>query len=299
MIRAIRRHFREAFTGISRHFAMSLSSASAVTVTLLLMSVLLVTIMNISQITVDLQESVSIFVRIDADVADDEVMGLKGQIEQIDGVSRVEYSSKEQELDKLIEEFGEDGRMFEIYRGENNPLSRAFIVDIKQNYKIADISARIGRISGVTEALFGGTNTENFIRTLSMIRTGGFAIVVALGLLAIFLISNTIKITIYARQEEITIMRHVGATNGYIRMPFILEGVFIGLLGSVIPIAFTIIAYDYLYQMMDGKLITGMLSLLPVFPFTLNVSLVLVAMSVFVGILGSAISVNKNLRWKR
>ena len=299
MIRAIRRHFHEAFTGIARHFAMSLSAASAVTVTLLLMSVLILTIGNISQITMDLQESVKIFVRIDAEVEDAEIPSLQRQVEQIEGVTHVTYSSKDEELDKLIEEFGEDGQMFEIYRGENNPLSRAFVVEIGQNYNIADISRRIGYIRGVSEGMFGGTNTESFIRTLSMIRTGGVVIVLALGMLAIFLISNTIKITIFARQEEITIMRHVGATNGYIRMPFILEGVFIGILGAILPILFTIFAYDYLFRIMDGKLITGMLSLLPVFPFTLYVSVMLLIMSMFVGMVGSAISVNKNLRWKR
>lgn len=299
MFRALGRHIKEAFVGIARHFAMSLSAASAVTVTLLLMSILVLTIGNISQITKDLQENVSIFVRIEESVEESQINTLKKRLEATDGVHAVKYSSKDNELNKLIEEFGEDGALLEVYRGENNPLSRAFIVEVEQGSKISEVSASIGRIYGVEEALFGGTATEQFVESLNMIRIGGGIIVGALGLLAIFLIANTIKITIFARQDEIVIMRHVGATNGYIRTPFVIEGIVIGLIGAIIPILFTVIAYDFLYTAMDGKLITGMLTLLPVFPFTLYVSGMLVGMSVLVGLFGSLVSVNKNLRWKR
>ena len=298
MIRAFKRHLHEATTGIHRHLAMSISAASAVTVTLILMSILLIVIVNISQITVNLQESVKIFVKIDEDIEDTAIYTLKKKVEAIDGVASVEYSSKDEELDKLEEEFGDSGEMFEVYR-DNNPLSRAFIVEVKQNYKIADVSSAIGTISGISEATFGGATTEQFMSTLTSIRNGGAIIILALSLLAIFLVSNTIKITIYARQEEIAIMRYVGATNNYIRAPFVMEGVFIGILGSIIPIIFTIFGYNLVYEAMGGKLITGILTLLPVFPFSLWISLILLGMGIIVGFLGSLFSVNRNLRWKR
>ena len=104
-----------------------------------------------------------------------------------------------------------------------------------------------------TEALFGGNTTEQFIESLNIVRLGGFGIVLALGVLAIFLISNTIKITIFARQDEIVIMRHVGATNGYIRTPFVLEGMVIGILGSIIPIIITYFGYNYVYDINTKK----------------------------------------------
>ena len=299
MFRAMKRHLREAIQGIARHFAMSLSSASAVTVTLILMSILVMIIGNVSQITMNLQESVTIFVRVENSVLEDDISSLQKKVFDIDGVSSVTYSDKDVELDKMIESFGEDGYRFEIYRGENNPLSRVFIVEVERDFSIAVVSDAIGRISGIEEAMFGGTSTEQFIQSLEMVRNGGLLIVLALGLLDIFLVSNTIKITILARQEEIGIMRHVGATNGYIRTPFVLEGVFIGILGSIIPIIATILSYNYLYIMLDGKLVTGMLTLLPVFPFTIYVSGLLLGMSIVVGFVGSWLSVSKNLRWKR
>lgn len=299
MFRALFRHIKEAYLGITRHFAMSLSAASAVTVTLLLMSIMILALGNVNQITMNLQENVTVFVRVEEAVLESEIVSLKSKVEAVDGVSFVTYSDKDSELDKLIDEFGEDGYLLEAYRGDNNPLSRAFIVEIETGYKISEVADKIGRISGIEEALFGGNTTEQFIESLKMVRIAGFGVVVALGLLAIFLISNTIKITIFARQDEIVIMRHVGATNSYIRTPFVLEGMVIGIMGSIIPVLFTIVGYDFLFEAMGGKIITGMLTLLPVFPFTLYVSGLLVVTSIFVGLFGSWISVTKNLRWKR
>ncbi len=299
MFRALGRHIKEAYFGITRHLAMSLSAASAVTVTLLLMSIMVLALGNVNQITMNLQDNVTIFVRIQEEVLESEIVSLKSRVEAVDGVSFVTYSDKDAELDKLIDEFGDDGYLLETYRGENNPLSRSFVVEIESGYKISTVSDAIDRIDGIEEALFGGNTTEQFIESLNVVRLGGFGIVVALGLLAVFLISNTIKITIFARQDEIVIMRHVGATNGYIRTPFVLEGMVIGILGSIIPVLFTIIGYDFLFEAMGGKIITGMLTLLPVFPFTLYVSGILVVTSIFVGLFGSWISVTKNLRWKR
>ena len=298
MFRAFRRHWKEAVNGIRRHWAMSISACFAITLTLALMSVLLLIILNLSQITMDLQDEVKVFVKIDNAVAESDISQIQNRIYAIDGVSEVEYSSKDNELDKLEQEFGESGKMFEIYR-ENNPLSRAFIVSVNQGYSIADISSKVALIDGVTEANFGGATTERYIEGLSKIRNGGAIVILALTALAIFLVSNTIKITIYAREEETAIMRFVGATNGYIRGPFLLEGIFLGILGSIIPIILTIFGYDAFYNMMGGKLITGILQLLPVFPFVGYLSGALVGMGIVVGFVGSLISVNRNLRWKR
>lgn len=299
MWRAFRRHWKEASQGIRRHWAMSISAISAITVTLVLMSILLIVIANISQITINLEESVRIFVRIDNELADSEIPALQREVEAVEGVGSVEYSSKDEELTKLEEEFGDSGQMFEIYRGENNPLSRAFIVEVKEGYTLSSVDQKINRIEGIASSTFGGSTTEKYVETLGKIRTGGGVIILALSLLAIFLVSNTIKITITARQEEIAIMRFVGATNGYIRAPFVLEGIFMGFFGSLIPVAFTIFGYNAFYDAMNGKLITGMLSLLPVLPFAAYLSLGLVVMGILVGFLGSLISVNQNLRWKR
>lgn len=298
MFRLIGRHFKEAFQGLFRHFAMALSSASAVTFTLVLVSLLTLIIGNVSQITKNIEENISIFVKISDEVPEEEIPSLQRQIERIEGVGRVEYSDKDAELDRYIEKYGNDSFDFEVYR-EDNPLSRAFLVVVESGNSMAEIARKIAAIEGMKEVEFGGTTTENFIRVLTTIRTVGYGIVLALTVLAIFLISNTIRITIYNRNKEISIMRQVGASNSYIRQPFVIEGIFIGIMGSIIPILLTIFGYRYVYETMNGQFISGILTLMPVYPFAYMVAVFLFAVSIVVGLIGSLLSVNKYLRWRR
>ena len=118
-------------------------------------------------------------------------------------------------------------------------------------------------------------------------------------ILAIFLIANTIKLTIYARSNEIAIMRDVGATNGFIRAPFVVEGMIIGALGAIIPILFTVFGYIFLYDKLGGVLFSEMFKLTPPHPFVLQLSLILLGIGMVVGLIGSFMSVTKYLRWKR
>ena len=298
MFRLIGRHFKEAFQGLFRHFAMAVSSASAVTFTLVLVSLLTLIIGNVSQITKNIEENISVFVKIADEVPEEDIPSLQRQIERIEGVARVEYSDKDAELDRYIEKYGNDSFDFEVYRNDN-PLSRAFLVVVESGNSMTEIANKIAAIEGMKEVEFGGTTTENFIRVLSTIRTVGYGIVLALTILAIFLISNTIRITIYNRNKEISIMRQVGASNSYIRQPCVSEGIFIGLMGSVIPVLMTIFGYRYVYETMNGQFISGILTLMPVYPFAYMVAVFLVVVSIVVGLIGSLLSVNKYLRWRR
>ena len=298
MFRRIGRHFKEAFQGIFRHFAMAVSSASAVTFTLILASILTLIIVNVNQITKTLEEDIKIFVKIDDAVLEENIPALENTVLKVPGVSSVEYSDRNSELDYLIQSYGEEGKMYEVYR-EDIPLKRAFIISVKEGNTLSEVSKRLESINGIYGIDFGGTKTEEFVSLLNNVRNGGYVIILALTLLAIFLISNTIKITIYNRNREITIMRQVGATNGYIRQPFVIEGVFIGILGAIIPICITIFGYRYIYEQLGGQLISGMLKLLPVEPFAYQVSGFLLAIAVVVGLIGSLLSVNKYLRWGR
>lgn len=298
MFRLIGRHFREAFQGIFRHFGMAVSCMMAMTFMLLLVSLLTLTVGNVNQITRTLQGEVQVFVKVENYVDESMIPTLQERIEQIEGVAVVEYSSRDQELDRYIKSFGDKGSIFEIYR-EDNPLSRAFLVRIKEGYSITEVSQKIDWIAGLTEVDFGGATTEDFMVLLDGIRKGGYMIVLAMTLLAIFLISNTIKITIYNRNKEISIMRQVGASNSYIRQPFVIEGVLLGIFGSLIPVAVSIFGYKALYDRWNGQLISGMLPLQPVNPFAYEVAIFLVIVSIVIGFSGSYISVNRYLRWRR
>ena len=123
--------------------------------------------------------------------------------------------------------------------------------------------------------------------------------VILLFLLTGYLISNTIKTTIYARSEEIAIMRNVGASNHFIKVPFMMEGVLIGLVGAIIPCILTVVGYAWFYDLNAGSLFTDLFSLQPVWPFTLFICLGLLAAAVVIGMLGSFLSTTRYLRWKR
>ncbi len=166
MFRLIGRHFKEAFQGIFRHFSSSLNSITAVTVTLLLVSLLTLIIGNVSQITRVLEDEVKIWVKIEDEIEEGEIPSLTRKVENVEGVAQVEFSDKDSELDRFISGFGEEGKLFEIYR-EDNPLSRAFIVSLREGFSISDVASRIEKVNGISEIDFGGVNTEEFLKLLN------------------------------------------------------------------------------------------------------------------------------------
>ena len=298
MFRKIGRSFKEAFWGITHHVAMVISTANAVTITLVLVSVLSLLIANISQITYDVEDDIQLYVKIENEVLDEDIQSIQNKISRIAGVEEIVYSDADNELDRFIAAYGEAGKIYEIYR-QDNPLSRVFIIKVANGYSLAELSTQISTVEGIQSVDFGGATVEDFVKLLNGIREVGTIFVIALALLAIFLIYNTIKITINSRKEEIGIMRLVGATNSYIRSPLVLEGMFIGVLGSIIPILLTIFGYNYIYTSLNGQLVSGILKLIDVFPFTLWVSLLVLVAGVTVGVIGSYISATIYLRYKR
>ena len=204
-----------------------------------------------------------------------------------------------QELDALIEVYGEEGEIFETYRGESNPLKRAFIVEVTDGLRIDEITNNIAKIPGIESALYGGGSVISMMSAFEKVKEGGIIAVLVLSALAIFLISNTIKLTINARQDEIHIMRLVGASNRYIRTPFLIEGVFIGLLGAIIPILIVYFGYEYIYEITGGYFFTQLFTLISPRPFIIDICIVLAGIAAIVGLIGSYISVSKYLWWRR
>lgn len=295
--RSFPRHIKNAFFSLFRHFAMSLSACSAVTVTLILFGVFLMIAGNVSLFATNIEDDVRIHVVLDSNVKkDSDIEKIQKSLEKVKDVKKVEFSDKDAELELMIKERGEDLKMF---RGEENPLNHAYFVSVKNANNIDKISEEIKRINGVKAVAYGGDSVTQLIKILNSIQNGGLIFVGLLSSLALFLISNAIKMTIYARNKEISIMRNVGATNWYIKIPFMLEGVFIGILGAILPCVFTFFVYNYLYNAMNGQIITGVFRLQPVYPFTLQVCLLITCFGIIVGLLGSFFSTTKYLKWKR
>lgn len=294
---------KEGFYGVSRNMALALSSISSVTITLLLMGVFLVLSANVQEITTRLEQSVQIYVMISNDFSSEEqIASIQNEISSNPLVLTTQFSSKDEEMNYLIESQGEDAElaeeMYGPYMGENNPMLNSFLVTVKDGGTILDVKEAISQIEGVAKVRTGGS-VQEFMTGLDTVRNIGFTIVIALSIIAVFLISNTIRVSIFSRRREIAIMRTVGAGNWYIRWPFIIEGIIIGVFGALIPVLTIIFGYRYVFEVSNGNLLSEAFGLLPVNPLVIEISLVLVALGVLVGVMGSIFSVGRFLRWQR
>ena len=251
---------------------------------------------NIQEITQSIQAKVQIHVQIKNDVELPGIGELERSIRAMDGVVEVVYSDKDKELNQFIDAYGEEGKIFEMYRGEKNPLRNAFIIEVEDANTIDSISKRVEQMDGIESVNYGGVNAIKLVDILNSIRDSGFILVGFLGFLALFLIANTIKMSIHSRMHEISIMRTIGATNGFIRAPFVIEGVLIGFIGAIVPVLISIFGYQYLYNAMGGIILSNLFVLRPVFPFVYYLSYLLVLLGITVGLFGSYLSVTRYLR---
>ena len=301
MISRIWRPIKEGFLGVFRHGAMSLQSGSAVTITLIIISLFLIFTMNVSRFTKGIEQSVQISATVgyDYESAENEDR-ISLAIQAIAGVDKVTFSSKAEEFQYYLNSFT-DERTKEAFRPfeEDNPMHDAFYVTVRDGSDLQSVAESIKGIEGIESVNFGGASAIQLVNMLESIRTGGGLLALALSILAIFLIANTIKLTIMARADEIAIMRNVGARNGFIRSPFVVEGVIIGALGAIPPIILTYYMYRSVYKFTGGYLISRMFSLIPPDKFLPTACAILLGIGVVVGLLGSFFSVSKYLRWKR
>ncbi|QCR31558.1 permease-like cell division protein FtsX [Lysinibacillus sp. SGAir0095] len=294
--RTIRRHFRESMKSLGRNGWMTFASISAVTVTLLLVGVFTIIMMNLNKVADDIEKDVEIKVLIDiiadpteAKAAEDQLMN---DIKGLPGVNEVVYSSKEQELDLLIEDYGEDLSLFE----QSNPLNNVIYVKAKEPQQTANVAKAIEKLDHTYDVKYGEGKVEKLFSFLNTSRNVGVILILGLLFTAIFLISNTIRITIIARKDEIEIMKLVGATNSFVRIPFVLEGMWLGILGSIIPITVVSIVYVNIFKIIQPKLNGELLQLLDVTPLLYQVNALLVLMGVLIGVCGSFMSVRKFLK---
>lgn len=293
------RHLREGVVGVFRHFALAFSSISSVTITLVLLGLFLLLNQNIGKITVQIEESVALYAQIEPETTGEAIDTLVTKVKETPGVLHVQYSDKHQELEDFIEKRGEEGEaLFGQFRGDENPFLDALIINIKSGYDVKPVMESVTGLEGIYKVSMGSESIQQLMDTMQTFRNAGLVFVVVLGGIAIFLISNTIGATIHSRDEEIAIMRTVGATNWYIRWPFIIEGMIIGLLGSIIPILIVVIGYEKFYTAQFEGL-GSMFSLVPVNPLVWEVSGTLLLLGVLVGALGSLITVSRRLRWTR
>lgn len=290
--RTVRRHFRESFKSLGRNGWMTFASVSAVTVTLLMVGVFLIILFNMNKAATDMEKDVEIRVHIALNANKQDEQELKEQIESMPQVKSVQFSSKEQELQNLIKDMGDEFKLFK----QDNPLYDVFIVKTKNPKDTSKVAEKISHFDHTEKVVYGEKKIKKLFRVLETARNVSLVLLIGLLFTAMFLISNTIKMNIFSRRKEIEIMRLVGATNSFIRWPFLLEGLWIGILGSVTPIAFVAVVYKVIYQYFQTHVHDHFIQILSYTPFVFQVSAIILLVGVFIGMWGSFLSVRRFLK---
>lgn len=290
-ISTFRRHVREGVRNLGRNGWMTAASISAVTVTLLLLGVFLVLALNLQSFVSDVENQVEMNVIIKDGVQRSDIDALGQKIQALPGVESVTFVSKEEGLAELKQRLKDNGSALNGLEMQN-PLPDKFVVRAANPKDTPTLADKIWTLPNVQKVDYAKQTVEKIFQVTSVVRNVGLAFIVGLMFTTMFLIANTIKITIFARRKEIEIMKLVGATNWFIRWPFLVEGTLMGALGALLPIVLIAIGYHYV----SASPALYMFQLLSFSPLIPKVSMVILLMGAIIGMWGSFISVKRFLQ---
>ena len=298
VFRILSRNIRDSFKSVFRNFSLSLASISCITITLIVVTVSIVLSFNVNNFTQIVEKDVTIVAFLDVDITEEKIEEVKNFILALDNVNKEEVVFRDK-LD-ISNEMMESSEVFKgvmsDWTRENSPIQDTYQIKVNDINLIKKTADEIKEIDGVDIVKYGEGMVEQLVTVFGVVRNVSFGIVLALIIVTAFLITNTIKITIMSRKREIEIMRLVGASNINIKLPFIFEGLLLGILGSIIPIIVTTYGYTALYDHFGGQLFTQFIKLIEPTPFIYFVSLILLVIGMVVGMFGSAKAVRKYLK---
>ncbi len=294
MFRYLKRGLRDSFKSVFRNFSLSVAAVACSIITLILVAVSIIVSYNVDSITKTLESELTIVVYLKKDVPDEQIENLKSSFVKMKNVEEVEFKDNE-EWKLEMKEYSETYSTTLDYL-EENPLLDSFIVKVKDVNYLKETTDAIREFEYVESANYGEGMAENLISAFSIIEKVTIFIVLALVFVTAFLISNTIKLTIFSRRNEIEIMRLVGTSNSTIKLPFVFEGFILGFLGSIIPILITIYGYVLLYDHFNGYILSPIITLVKPFNFVIYVSVILLVIGCVIGMFGSYRAVRKYLK---
>lgn len=285
--------FREAWAGVRKNGLMSIASVTTVALSLLVLAIFLVLALNMQYISDVVQSQVEVSAYLVEDFDYRYRQELIDKIKKIDGVSEVAFVTKEEGLKRLREQFGDEQELLEGV-DKLNPLRDAVEIRVPELEKIPAVVKSLEEIDSVAQVRYDQEVLEKLTRFTRSARTAGLGLVVLLGLATTFLIANTVRLTVFARRKEISIMKLVGATDALIRWPFLLEGAILGLLGALLSAGVMWWGYSQFLEAVNRTL-----PFIPVLggdPLLFRLAQVLLVLGVLIGAVGSGLSVRKYLR---
>ncbi len=294
--RILSRNIRDAFKSVFRNFALSLASISCITITLIVVSLAMILSDNVNNFATLVEKDVTIVVFLDRDITKEQIEDVRDSIDVLDNIASVEFQDKMSISKEMMESSDIFKNILENYDAEENPIQDTYQVKVKDIENIKKTADQIKEIDHVGVVKYGEGMVEQLVTVFDVVKKVSIGMVIALIIVTAFLIANTIKITIFSRKREIEIMRLVGASNLNIKIPFLFEGLFLGMFGAIIPILVTIYGYTALYNNFDGQLFSPFIKLIKPEPFIYIVSIVLLIIGILVGMFGSWRAVRKHLK---
>ncbi|MFD0696281.1 permease-like cell division protein FtsX [Paenibacillus sp. GCM10027628] len=302
-ISTLSRHLREGTKNVIRNGWMTFASISSISISLFILGIFVLITLNVNDIASQIEKQVEINVYLEVNTSQSQIDALESQIKGIPEVKTIKFVSKEEGLVYLRQKMGESGKaLLEGFDGDNNPLNDAFTIEVDDPRNVATVADQISALNigkdpkPIYKVNYGKGTVEALFKVTEVVRWIGFGIVILLSFTAVFLIANTIKITILARRKEIAIMKLVGATNSFIRWPFFIEGALLGFIGSVIPVGLILGGYWKLMNTGSLDLSLMMIKLTPFHNISFTLTALLLGIGMVIGIWGSLISVRKFLR---
>ena len=284
---------RETIISLMRNSWMSFASIGTVAVSLFVFGMFLILVLNMNRMVASLESQVEISVYIRDEVSDIGIHALEERISQMQGVESVKYIDRESAMVRFRDRLGDQQFLLDSL-GETNPLPNSFEVRVIQPDMVRTAAEAIAEMPEVETAKYGQDVVEHLFDITRLVRLFGLALMFVLALATLFIISNTIRLTVFARRKEVAIMKYVGATDWFIRWPFLLEGIVLGCLGGIVAA----VVLRGAYRMIASKIYDTLafFPLIPENPFLHYVTAAILICGMIVGALGSTISLKKFLK---
>jgi len=296
IFRMIIRSIRDGFKSVFRNFSLSLASISCITITLIIVGLAIIASRNVENFTEVIEKDLTIVAFVDNDATKENEELIEDEFKKISNIESYKYISKDETKESMSQESDVLGTVLDGFDESDMPLKDTYEIKVKDVNHIADTAKEIEEIEKINSVKYGAGMVDKMIVAFDAIEKVTYIIVIALVIVTVFLIINTIKLTISARKREIFIMRLVGASNFTIKTPFIIEGMILGMLGSIVPIAIVIYGYPKFYYHFDGYLYSKLIKLVTPTPFIYDISIIILILGILVGMVGSASASRKYLK---
>ncbi len=288
----------EGFSNVFKNKKSTGASLMIMCATMIIFGVFLILGENINHFVQEVEEAQGIQVFATDEATDEQIQKLGEDIQKVNGVNTIEYKSKEAALDQMKQKFSENEELLEGYEGENNIFTDSYVVTLTDLNLSGQVQEEISKLDNVKKITSSDETVSTLIDLANGVKIVTGVILVLLVVISIFIIANTIKLTVHARRKEISIMKYVGATNGFIRWPFIVEGMIIGIIASAISIVLVAVAYNFIAEQMVNSQFMKMVgvSLVGFSDMFSSIIVVYMLLGIGIGALGSIISMRKYLK---